>query len=127
MGHREPGSTDEREQRDSAARDRSDRIDIHQVPERDPASEPLATAVNGCFCTRPVSLGGCRRRVVSDDSGIEGGEPISPQGMTRTPGRRSGWARQATSHEGSPRVSLGGRIAAATALVTALVLVSPPS
>lgn len=49
---------------------------------------------------------------------------IIPQGMTRTPGWRPGSARQATANRGSPRVSLAGRIAASTALVTALVLVA---
>jgi phospholipid/cholesterol/gamma-HCH transport system substrate-binding protein len=49
---------------------------------------------------------------------------ISSQGMTRTPGRLHGPARPGTAGGGSPRVSVGGRIAASTALLTALVLVA---
>jgi phospholipid/cholesterol/gamma-HCH transport system substrate-binding protein len=49
---------------------------------------------------------------------------ISPQAMTRTPGRRPGPARRATADGVSRRVTLGGRIAASTALLTALVLIA---
>jgi phospholipid/cholesterol/gamma-HCH transport system substrate-binding protein len=48
---------------------------------------------------------------------------IRPQGTTRTPGRPPGSARRAPGDGGPPRASLSGRIAAATALITALVLV----